>query len=716
MRCPLSSTDGLNPTSSTPSSTPTARCWSWPAPARARPGCSPIASPTSSTSTASARSRILAITFTNKAADEMRQRVEALVGPVARKMWVSTFHSACVRILRRDASRLGYPSSFIIYDQADAQRLTGYVIRDLGLDPKKFTARGRPRHHQRGQERPRPAGRVHRAGVDASSSARSPTSTREYQARLEKAGAMDFDDLLTVTVRLFQHVPGRAGALPGALRAHPGRRVPGHQPGPERARAAARRRHHNVTVVGDSDQSIYRFRGADMRNILEFEQAFPDVTTILLEQNYRSTQTILDAANAVIEHNVSRKPKTLWTDQGHGDRSSATTPTTRATRPSGWPTPSPTCTTAATTAGATSPSSTAPTPRAAWWRRRSCASGIPYKVVGGTRFYDRREVKDALAYLKAVVNPADEVSVKRVLNVPKRGVGDTTVGRLDAWANGHGITFLRGAAPRRRGRGDGTAGQRGIRQFLELLDGLAALIGRRPGRGPAGRARALGLPRRAGGRAHRGVGRAAREPGRAGRLGPGVRHGRRASSSRSRWWPTPTQLDDDDSQGHAHDAALGQGPRVPGRVPRRLRGGRVPPPAGAHRARGAGGGAPARLRRHHPGPRAAVRQPRLEPHAVRLDAVQPAVALPRRDPGRAGRAPRRGPAARRAGRRTAPTAVAGARAGRRGPTGSADAGRERIVDAALAAGQRGAASDHRGRGPWACGSATTCATPSSARA
>ncbi len=421
---------------------------------------------------------ILAITFTNKAADEMRQRVEALVGSVARKMWVSTFHSACVRILRRDASRLGYPSSFSIYDQADAQRLTSYVIRDLGLDPKKFTPKG-----------------VHAIVSAAKNELITPAAYTEaaasiferkiadiyteYQARLEKAGAMDFDDLLGVTVRLFQRCPD---VLEQYQRRFEHILVDEYQD-TNRAQnelvLLLAEHHHSVTVVGDSDQSIYRFRGADMANILEFERAFPDVTTILLEQNYRSTQTILDAANAVIEHNVSRKPKTLWTDQGHGERIVRYHADDEGDEAQ-W---------VAHSLAALHDSGDFRWGDMAVFYRTNAQSrvveeafmraGIAYKVVGGTRFYDRREIKDALAYVKAVVNPADEVSVKRVLNVPKRGVGDTTVGRLDVWANGHGVTF-REALNHAEDAGVSGPAVRGARQFTELLDGLVALVAEGP--------------------------------------------------------------------------------------------------------------------------------------------------------------------------------------------------------------------------------------------
>ena len=326
---------------------------------------------------------ILAITFTNKAAQEMRQRVEALVGPVARRMWVSTFHAACVRLLRRDASRLGYKGNFTIYDQADAVRLTGYVIRELNLDSKKFpprvvhalisTAKNELVDFETYSARARTVMERRVAEV-----------YREYQHRLLAANAMDFDDLLLVAVNLLQ-------ACPDVLEHYQQRfrhvLVDEYQD-TNRAQnelvlllAGA---HHEVSVVGDSDQSIYRWRGADIRNILQFEESFPDATVVVLEQNYRSTQTILDAANAVISNNTMRKPKALWTEAGSGPAvvrfhaedehdegrwlAAEIANLHRGAREA-----------AARTSGATWPSSTAPTPRAGRWRRSWCGGIFPMR-------------------------------------------------------------------------------------------------------------------------------------------------------------------------------------------------------------------------------------------------------------------------------------------------------------------------------------------------
>ena len=419
-------------------------------------------------------SKILAITFTNKAAAEMRDRVAALVGPVVKTMWVSTFHSACVRILRANAEALGYPRQFSIYDQADTTRLTGYVIRDLGLDSKRFTPRG-----------------VHSiisnwknelvSPADAAENAQNIFDRKhaevyaEYQARLLKAGAMDFDDLLAKTVELFK--------LHGNVLEHYRERFAHILVDEYQDTNNAQNQmvlllaggHNNVCVVGDTDQSVYRFRGADFRNILQFEEAFPNVTTVVLDQNYRSTQTILDAANAVIENNTERRPKSLWTDSGSGHkiiRYHGEDEGDEATWVAG-------------TAKQLQHEQGVNFRDVAVLYRTNAQSrvieeafmrqGVPYKVVGGTRFYDRREVKDAMAYLRAVVNPADEVSLKRVLNVPKRGIGDASVGKLDTFAAREDIGFA--DALRRSDEAEVTGpAVRGIASFIELLDGMSSMV------------------------------------------------------------------------------------------------------------------------------------------------------------------------------------------------------------------------------------------------
>ena len=403
--------------------------------------------------------------------------------------------------------------------------------------------------------------------------------------------------------------------------------------------------------------------------------------------------------------------------------SCATTPTTRATRASGWPTRSRTCTTAAHRWGDV----------AVFYRTNAQSrvieeqlmrSGIPYKVIGGTRFYDRREVKDALAYLKAVVNPVDEVSVKRVLNVPKRGVGDSTVGRLDAWANAprRAPSSRRCAAatrPASRARRS-----RASRPSSALIDELAAEL--EAGTGPAHAAR--------GGRSTARATSPSSRPSTASRPRAGSRtwpswSARPASSSRSTSSSSRSalvadtdELDDDESSVRAHDAALGQGPRVPRRVPDRHGGRRLPAPALDRRARRARGGAPPRLRRHHPGPRAAVPVPRLEPHAVRLDAVQPAEPVPRRDPRAPGRAGRGAGGSRAASARPCEPVGSGRGSGPAGPArrGIRSARSRPRLGGRTASGWSTPRWRRRRRSPAGptssgCRSATTCATPPSAK-
>ncbi len=421
---------------------------------------------------------ILAITFTNKAASEMKARVGALIGPVAEKMWVSTFHSACVRILRRDAAVLGYPSSFTIYDQADAVRLTGYVLRDMNLDNKRFPPRA---VHATISVAKNELVDVHsyRERAQTIFERKIADVYGEYQVRLRRAGAMDFDDLLGVTVELFRRHPDVLEHYRRRFRHVLVDEYQDTNPVQNELVMLLAAEHRNVCVVGDQDQSIYAFRSADIRNIIDFEKRFPDTTVVLLEQNYRSSQTILDAANAVIANNLGRKPKELWTDAGAGDkivRYHADDEMDEAR----W---------IAHELARLHDGGTYRWRDMAVFYRTNAQSrvleehlvrvGIPYKVIGGTRFYDRREIKDALAYLRAVVNPIDEVSLKRVLNTPKRGVGDTSVARLDTWAAASGLTFEQALL---RAPEAGVTGRavRGLEEFARVIVKGRDLVGEGP--------------------------------------------------------------------------------------------------------------------------------------------------------------------------------------------------------------------------------------------
>jgi DNA helicase-2/ATP-dependent DNA helicase PcrA len=411
---------------------------------------------------------ILAITFTNKAANEMKERVGQLVGGVVKSMWVSTFHSSCVRILRREASRLGYRSAFTIYDEADSLRLIRMVIKDLDLDSKRFPEKAMKAVISNAKNElidfesfaDQGDGFYHEQVADV---------YRLYQQRLVEASAMDFDDLLMVTVELF-------AAFPDVL-AHYQQRfryvlVDEYQD-TNRAQYTLVKQltatHRNLCVVGDSDQSIYKFRGADIRNIRDFEKDYPDARVIVLDQNYRSTETILDAANSVIANNTKRTPKHLWSDRGTGvpivrfeaedehDEAGFLVDEVEKLQADGY--------NLADVAVFYRTNAMSRVIEDVFVRR-----GIPYSVVGSVKFYDRKEVKDAVAYLKVIVNPDDEVSVKRILNEPRRGIGNTTVAHLDRFTQGHGITFFEGLrrateVPQLNGRA-----QSAVLEFVALID------------------------------------------------------------------------------------------------------------------------------------------------------------------------------------------------------------------------------------------------------
>jgi len=401
---------------------------------------------------------ILAITFTNKAAGEMASRAQALTGARSRGMWLLTFHSACVRLLRREASRFGYPSSFTIYDQADSERLMALVCRELELDPRYHPPKAM-------------AGRVSALKnelVDYETVGSRASGYREkalaeaygeYQRRLVAAGAMDFDDLIMVTVNLFQAFPEVALTYRRRFRHvlvdeyqdtnHAQyvliRELVGggqaSQIGGDDFMPPA-----ELCVVGDADQSIYAFRGATIRNITEFERDFPGARVILLEQNYRSTQNILAAANAVVSRNPGRVPKNLWSDAGDGpplvgyvadsehDEAAFVAEEVDKLADSGDATPGDVAIFYRTNA------------QSRVFEEVFIRAGLPYKVVGGVRFYERREVRDLLAYLRLIANPADEISLRRIVNVPRRGIGDRALEYVAGLAARDRITFAEALA------------------------------------------------------------------------------------------------------------------------------------------------------------------------------------------------------------------------------------------------------------------------------
>ncbi|TAK71300.1 MAG: DNA helicase PcrA [Actinomycetota bacterium] len=437
---------------------------------------------------------IIAITFTNKAAGEMRERVVDLVGGRARAMLVSTFHSACVRILRRESARLGVSSSFSIYDQADSQRLMTLVVRDADLDPRRFTPRSMLNQVSAAKNEL----------VDHETFARRTTNDSErvvaevyaeYQRRLQRANAFDFDDLIGATVAVLQLFPDVAEHYHRRFRHvlvdeyqdtnHAQYVLVRELVGTGKDGVPAAQ----LAVVGDADQSIYAFRGATIRNIVEFEQDYPDATTILLEQNYRSTQTILSAANAVISRNENRRAKRLWTASGAGEPVAVYVGDDEHDE-------------AAFVAGEidrlTDASQAVPAEVAVFYRTNAASRafeevfirvGLPYRVVGGQRFYDRREVRDALAYLRILANPADDVSMRRILNVPRRGIGDRSEAFLEAFAERERIAF--GAAVDRAAEVGGLATRSltQIQTFARLIAGLRELVA--AGTPPSGVLRAV---------------------------------------------------------------------------------------------------------------------------------------------------------------------------------------------------------------------------------
>ena len=424
---------------------------------------------------------ILAITFTNKAAGEMKERVAELVGPVARSMWVSTFHSACVRMLRQEASRLGYGNSFSIYDQADSLRLITIVSKELNLDIKRYP----PRQFQ---------SMISNAKNELLGPSQYLAATQNqfeqvvaevytvYQRRLQQANAMDFDDLILKTVEAMQRFPEIKARFRSRFRHvlvdeyqdtnHAQYQLIRELVGsPDETMPVA-----ELCVVGDADQSIYGFRGATIRNILQFELDYPKARIVLLEQNYRSTQNILNAANAVITQNESRKEKNLWSQAGAGselvgyvaqsehDEAEFIKDEIRTLQNAGTSQPGDTAIFYRTNA------------QSRVFEEVFMRATLPYKVVGGVRFYERKEVKDLLAYLRVVANPSDEVSLRRIINVPKRGIGDRALEYVDEFAQREYTSLWQGLLRANEIADIPTRAAGSIHEFLSMLEKLHVLV------------------------------------------------------------------------------------------------------------------------------------------------------------------------------------------------------------------------------------------------
>jgi DNA helicase II / ATP-dependent DNA helicase PcrA len=414
---------------------------------------------------------ILAITFTNKAAGEMRERLEGLLGPVARSIWILTFHAACGRILRREAQRLGYRSNFTIYDQADQVRLTKACLEELERDPKRFVPRG-----------------IHAQISAAKNQLVTPADYTErvasfydqtvaevydlYQRRLFASNAVDFDDLLMLTVQVLERFPEARERWQKAFRYVLVDEYQDTNHAQYRLLQLLAERHRNVCAVGDPDQSIYAFRGADIRNILEFERDFGETRTIALEQNYRSTNTILQGANAVISHNRERKPKNLWSDLGEGEPLRVLEVEDEHAE----------ARFVAAEIALLVEEGCNGSEIAVFYRTNAQSrvledvlvrQGVGYQVIGGPRFYERAEVKDVVAYLQAIDNPYDAVSLQRIANRPRRGIGDASLARLQSYADAQGLSLWE-ALGHAEEAGISGAPLRAVQQFQTVLQSLQA--------------------------------------------------------------------------------------------------------------------------------------------------------------------------------------------------------------------------------------------------
>ena len=412
---------------------------------------------------------ILAITFTNKAAGEMRERLQHMLGPTARAIWILTFHAACGRILRREAERLGYRSTFSIYDQADQVRVVKHCLEELGKDPKRFTPRG-----------------IHTQISNAKNALVTPEQYLSrvssfwdqtvaevydlYQRTLHRSNAVDFDDLLMLTVQVLERFPEAREKWQQAFRYVLVDEYQDTNHAQYRLLQLLAQKHGNVFAVGDQDQSIFSFRGADIRNILDFERDFPGARVIVLEQNYRSTNAILEAANAVIDNNRDRKPKQLFSELGQGDPVEVLEVEDEHTE----------ARFVAAEIARLVGSDYSASEIGVFYRTNAQSrvledvlvrQQIPYQVIGGPRFYERAEIKDAVAYLTVLDNPSDAVSLMRIVNRPRRGIGDTSLQRLVGHAGALGISLWEATADP-DAAGLASAAAKAVRGFRTTMESL----------------------------------------------------------------------------------------------------------------------------------------------------------------------------------------------------------------------------------------------------
>src|SRR6266496_2745942 len=412
---------------------------------------------------------ILAITFTNKAAGEMRERLQQLLGASGRGLWILTFHAACGRILRREAQRLGYRSNFTIYDQADQVRLVKQCLEELERDPKRFTPRGI--HNQISHAKNRLISPDEYANQVQSFYDQTVADVYQlYQRRLFASNAVDFDDLLMLTVDVLERFPDVREKWQKAFRYILVDEYQDTNHAQYRLLQLLAEKHQNLMAVGDPDQSIYSFRSADINNILDFERDFPGTKTVALEQNYRSTGLILEAANTVISNNRERKPKELWSELGDGEPVRVLEVEDEHAEARF---------VAAGIAGLVEQGFSGD--EVAIFYRTNAQSrvledvlvrqGVAYQVIGGPRFYERAEIKDAIAYLQAIDNPYDAVSLQRIANRPRRGIGDSSLARLQTWADAQGRSLWE-ATEFAEEAGVGAAPLRAVQHFHTLMQSL----------------------------------------------------------------------------------------------------------------------------------------------------------------------------------------------------------------------------------------------------